>query len=145
MLILLHLIRELKLRGPDDTTLSYDFDVVNDGQWHTYDVPIHEKLQGSLSQIRLHPGTEAPAVTGVTSGGPAPVLGNAFAIDWVRIVIAPTVRRVTGCIDKFYQDGNLGAPTARLEAVPAVTNDYLQSTSTVYADVPPAEAPYATT
>ena len=138
-------VRELKLRGPDDTTLSYDFDLVNDGQWHTYDVPIHEKLQGSLSQIRLHPGIEAPAVTGVTAGGPPPTLGNAFVIDWVRIVIAPTVRRVTGCIDKFYQNENLGSPTAPLQPVPALTNGYLQSISTVYSDIPPAEAMYGTT
>ena len=63
--------------------------------------------------------------------------------EQVRIVIAPTVRRVTGCIDKFYQDGNLGSPTAPLEPLPALTNGYLRSMKTLYADMP--EAPYATT
>ena len=75
------------MRGPYDTILSYDFDLINDGEYHTYAIPIYEKLQGALSQIRVHPGIEAPAVTGVTAGGPAPVLGNAFVIDWVRAAL----------------------------------------------------------
>lgn len=135
-------VREVQLRGPDDTIVSMDFAVVGDGAWRTVSLPFHTKFQGTLHQIRLHPAVQAPYVRGVSNpnalrtdayGGtgassdsngvygsvgaaeteillgadgtnvlkeldaPPPTKGNAFAFDWIRVVVAPTIMRVEGC------------------------------------------------
>lgn len=145
-------VREVQLRGPDDTIVSMDFAIVGDGAWRTVSLPFHTKFQGQLHQIRLHPAVQAPHVRGASnpnalrteahdgknggssstaSGGggsesngvfgsvgaaetevllgadganvlrqldaPPPTKGNAFAFDWIRVVVAPTIMRVEGC------------------------------------------------
>lgn len=142
-------VREVKLRGPDDTIVSMDFAIVGDGAWRTVSLPFHTKFQGMLHQIRLHPAVQAPYVRGISNpnalrteaydgkggssigGGsssdsngvygsvgaseteillgadgtnalreldaPPPTKGNAFAFDWIRVVVAPTIMRVEGC------------------------------------------------
>jgi hypothetical protein len=102
-------VREASLRGPDDTVVSVDFAVVGDGAWRTVSLPLHAAFRGTLRQVRLHPalggggvrGGSGAAATEAALGpsldAPPPTKGNAFAIDWIRVVVAPTIMRVEGC------------------------------------------------
>jgi len=82
--------------------LKLDFEVIPDGTPRIYYVPLHRHHFGLVTQLRLYPAL----ATG--SGAPGPAAGDSFAVSWVRIVKAPTVRRATGCLDKFYGSANLG-------------------------------------
>ena len=59
-------VREMTLRGPEDTITSMDFDIQNDGKWHTYAVPFWKKLNGMLTQIRIYPAVGTKYVRGKT-------------------------------------------------------------------------------
>jgi len=59
-------VREITLRGRDDSFVSMDFPIANDGQWHTYSVPFHSKLHGYLTQMRVYPCVKAPFIRGVS-------------------------------------------------------------------------------
>jgi hypothetical protein len=39
----------------------------------------------------------------------APKFGESFALSFVAIVKAPTIRKVEGCINKYHPDSNIGA------------------------------------
>ncbi|CAM9514142.1 unnamed protein product, partial [Laminaria digitata] len=97
-------LREVELLGPADTTLTepLEFEVFNDNIFHLYHVPIYRSFQGVLTQLRLWPGVEAADVAGRQNASLAPNRGDAFEIDWIRIVRAPHVKRVRGCIDLAY-------------------------------------------
>ncbi len=165
-------VRELTLRGPEDTITAMDFDIQNDGKWHTYAVPFWEKLNGLLTQVRIFPAVGTRYVRGLKDsnvdgeggngapgGGasnanfmgtaekkailaqyngqalvspldsPPPRLGNAFSFDWVRIAVAPTLMRVTGCLNQFYDTANLAAADGALIPTQRLTNDFLVSTT----------------
>ena len=50
---------------------------------------------------------------------------DALAIDYVRIVRAPEVWRVRGCLDKYYDNTNYHAPTYNVSTVVEFINDHL--------------------
>jgi hypothetical protein len=100
------------------TLLNLDFEVLNDGRFHNYYIPLWKHFFGIVTQLRLHP---AMATTGGIRG---PVLGDTFALDWVKFAKAPTVRRVVGCIDKFYPTVNLGYGVSNLTTTQHVTNGF---------------------
>ncbi|CAM9353688.1 unnamed protein product [Discosporangium mesarthrocarpum] len=99
-------LREVEFLGPLEatTTQPLDFDIFNDNSFHMYYVPIHLEFQGVLAQLRLRPGLEIEAVEGKTLGSKAPMCGDAFEIDWIRLARAPHVNRVEGCLDRAYPD-----------------------------------------
>jgi hypothetical protein len=174
-------VRELTLKGRDDSFVSMDFPISGDGQWHTYTLPFHTKLSGYLNQLRVYPCVKAPFVRGVsevnaykdfmtedeikailkthqfTRGGetdtiepldsPSPLLGNSFAVDWIKIAVAPTVMRVMGCsVNKYYETESFTTPLhGALVPYVHTTNNYLLSTSFTQAKWISHEYPYSTT
>ncbi|CAM9411419.1 unnamed protein product, partial [Sphacelaria rigidula] len=97
-------LREVEFLGPGDTTVAKPlaFEIVNDDAFHVYHIPIHRSLQGILTQLRLRVGLEAAEDPGRTSASLSPKRGDAFEIDWIRVVRAPNVKRIRGCIDVSY-------------------------------------------
>ncbi|CAM9141429.1 unnamed protein product [Choristocarpus tenellus] len=81
-----------------------DFDIINDNAFHVYYVPIHLAFNGVLTQMRLHPGLEVEAIEGKTSGSRSPTRGDFFEIDWIRLVRAPHIKRVQGCLDAAFPE-----------------------------------------
>jgi len=137
-------IQEVKLHGVRDDLVAIDFPVRGDGQWRTVALPIYDSLVGVVSQIRIHPALAIPRQPGVTEGGPAPMLGNSFAIDWIRIAVAPAVRQVVGCLNRYSTQPSLNPPVADLRPSETLINGYLSTVKTAYGDLSSAY-PYAGT
>lgn len=78
---------------------------------------------------------------------PAPQHGNAFAVDWIKVAVAPAVMRVEGCdANKYYADENRVEPTAGgLVRHEHVTNHFLKSHSYSQAPWSDHRLPYAST
>lgn len=134
-------VREIRLSGPRDDIVPMDFPVVGDGVWRTVVLPIYTKLRGALTQIRFYPALQ-------TDDDPAtaPLLGNSFAVDWIRIAVQPTIERVTGCINKFYLQPDLANPTTTtITAQVEMVNGVLPVHYTTYTVLPDTAYPYATT
>ena len=80
----------------------FDGFVVNDNAYHTYVVPIYTKVSGNVSQFRLF-----PALLLENQGGDNVDRSfGSFAIDWIRVVRAPQIHKVEGCIDKYFPNNN---------------------------------------
>jgi len=102
-------------QGRDDWTatahaLDVPFAVIGDGRFRTYYVSLWEYYSGVVTQLRLHPavadeGHERSDEPHKSSPG----LGQSFAVDWVRIAKAPTIQKVEGCIDKYFETPHLGS------------------------------------
>ncbi|CAM9683580.1 unnamed protein product, partial [Pylaiella littoralis] len=144
-------LREVELLGPGDTTLPepLDFEVFNDDAFHVYYVPIHRTFQGVLTQLRLRPGVEAEEAVGRRNASLSPRRGDAFEVDWIRIVGAPHVKRVRGCIDVAYEwpdtpaSGRGSAGLSNITAANILVNGFLQLGRTFFGTVEGAE--YGTT
>jgi hypothetical protein len=112
-------------RGNDTAPLqNIDFEVIGDGQWREIYIPVWKYYFGNFTQIRLYPAL-------ATNGGiQGPVFGDTFSVDWVKIAKAPTVKRVTGCFDKFYSTANLGYGVSNITMTEHVINNHLYHYST---------------
>lgn len=86
------------------TWLELEFDVIPDGQYHTYYIPLYDfrnptpVLQDYITQLRLHPvnslaslNEKLPLVT------EAPRLGQVVHVDFIRIAKQPTIESVLHC------------------------------------------------
>ena len=73
---------------------------MNDNSYHTYLVPIYTKVSGNISQFRLFPAILFDASDEESSYG-------YFAIDWIRVIRAPVIMKVEGCIDKHFATDNV--------------------------------------
>ncbi len=82
----------------DGVFIPFDEQVVGDGKYRIYHARVWKRAKGTLQQLRL-----LPAVVETEDD-----LVRNFRIDWVRIVKAPTIRKVEGCIDKYFNSSNLG-------------------------------------
>ncbi|CAM9532082.1 unnamed protein product, partial [Ectocarpus sp. 12 AP-2014] len=140
-------LREVELLGPGDTTLPepLDFEVVNDNAFHVYYIPVHRTFQGLLTQLRLRPGIEAEEIVGRQNASLSPSRGDAFELDWVRIVRAPRVKRVRGCIDVSYEwpdtpeSGRDLAGVSNVTAANGLINGFLRLGRTQFSTVEGAE------
>jgi len=85
------------------------YPVIGDGQWHTTYASFQTKVNGTLTrffdetlqQIRMHPVTQRDKDEGIEAS-PAPKAATAFIVDWIEVVSAPAVERVTGCNGEQY-------------------------------------------
>lgn len=83
--------------------------IQGDGQWHIGYAEIDDseldtstrKLNGTITQLRFWPGVFHENEHSVEVSQ-APLVGSSFQIDWVRIVRAPIINRVTGCAGEKY-------------------------------------------
>ena len=93
-----------------DPSLSFGvpFEVSGDGQYHVYYAPIWEQFSGHAVQLRVQPIVESAATA--TSPEVLPGLGDSISIDWIKIVKAPRIFKVEGCINRYYEESNLLAP-----------------------------------
>jgi hypothetical protein len=112
----------------DENLHNVTFEIQSDGRYHTYYVPLWHSFNGTIAQLRLYPATN------IMPDERPSVLGHTFAVDWIKIAKAPTIRRVTGCIDQFYDmlpvsqmilgDTDLEDPVSSITTTLHVTNDF---------------------
>jgi len=116
-------IREVKLNGYDDTIALVPFSVENTGNYKNYYLPIHEYARGPLVQMRLElqhsrKNEAHPLRT-------RPLTREGLAMDYVRIVRAPEVWRVRGCLDSYYSNATLSDRTFNVTGEVHHINDEL--------------------
>lgn len=113
-------IREVELRGPSagQQLASVPFEIEGDGLFRTLYIPLGGVVSGSISQLRMRP---SPPGSGV--------VGESFAIDWVRVMRKPRVDRVLGCIDKFF-DNPYSEVVSNIAVADFLVNDALVVGST---------------
>jgi hypothetical protein len=100
--------------GSTDFFEDIYFPVIGDGQWRVAYASFQTKdtetntltrfFEETLQQIRLHPvvARNADSVDGKWIESPAPSLGTAVLIDWIELMSAPVIERVTGCNGEQY-------------------------------------------
>jgi len=111
---------------PAGSYVVRDFDLVADGSWTTYAVPVAAERDfapatattTNVTHLRLLPAASSPSYGTVD-------------IDWVRIVHAPTLLRVQGCaalgdVAAAVAAGTPGAPPAVDPAVVTPADQYLR-------------------
>lgn len=94
-------IREFYLDGYDETVRTVPIDFHNDNKFHMYYLPLSTYLSGILTGMRF----EIVYNTEVTYKGRG-LVGQVWrehmSVDYIRVVRAPRIFRVTGCLDKFF-------------------------------------------
>lgn len=102
-------IREISLNGYDDVISVVPFNVDNTGKYKNYYLPIHDYASGPLIQMRLQllhslRPIQPPRNT-------RPITREGLYIDYVRIVRAPEVWRVRGCLERYFSNATLSDET----------------------------------
>ncbi len=132
-------IYELHIDGPSirSTAHAIEFDIIGDGRWHTYYIPIFESFQGAFSQLRFRPMLPG---TGIT--------GQGWEIDFLHINQAPRIDRVQGCIDRHIfseKEFALQMGTVGAENISRLVDDVLLIHETWFPPAGSVDATYSTT
>ena len=115
------------------------FPIIGDGRWHIGYAHIYlneEKvsvaLNNTITQLRLWPGCHRVSDKSWEQSD-APHSGNAFQIDWFRLVRAPVLNRVTGCNgEKFARDEDFNEIHYDVDAVKLKVNGVLEHHQTIW-------------
>ncbi len=118
----------------EDGFVNEYFPLVGDGLWHIGYAEIENerndvmtKLNGTITQIRLWPGHH--------HGGHSipPVKGNSLHVDWIRLVRAPVINRVTGCAgEKYFHNQTMKNPEFNIETDNTNINQVLHQFRTIW-------------
>ncbi len=132
-------ICKLHVNGPSmrSTAHAIEFDIISDGKWHTYYIPIFESFQGTFSQLRFRPMLPG---TGV--------VGQGWEIDFLHIAQAPRIDRVQGCIDRHFfseKEFMLQMGTVRAENIDRLVDDVLLIHETWFPPAGSVDAAHSTT
>ena len=116
-------VRDVSFSGFNEQTTSQTFDIANDAKYNMYYIPVSSILLGPLLRMRFEiietdkgDLVRKNQVTRYSQG---------IAIDYIRVARAPDIRRVTGCIDVYYDDSNFSGPKYNVTKVVTYINDNL--------------------
>eukprot|EP00605_Chrysophyceae_sp_TOSAG23-4_P000358 GSChrysophyteH1.ASY1.ANO1.405.1 assembled CDS len=139
-------IRELSLYGYDEQIAVVPFEVDNTGIYKNYYVPIAPNLAGNLLRIRFELVPELENVEINTKlQTPGRKYREGMHIDYIRIARAPEVRRVRGCLERYFDEPNMVTPYYNVTTIVNNLNDNLPLKYFTKNAMPPADYPYATT
>ena len=82
----------------DGQFVEFDEPFSGDGKHRIYHARVWKRAKGTLQQFRVIPSVLSEADDGKHN----------FRIDWIRVVKAPTLRKLEGCIDKYFDSEHLG-------------------------------------
>lgn len=102
-------IREIALDGFVENVVVVPFAVVNTGEYRTYYLPLFQSILGPMMRMRFE--LIAPPLQGTQVVPKGKIFREGVAIDYVRIIRAPVVWRVRGCVDKYYDNPGFQNPT----------------------------------
>jgi hypothetical protein len=91
-------IRDIKFEGYLETVTILPFTTTNSNHYEIYYLPLSTVMLGPLVLMQLQ--LNQPLIT------PGAFARVDFAIDYVRIGLAPEIWRVNGCLDQYYADLN---------------------------------------
>lgn len=101
-------IRELALDGYDESVTPVPFALNNTGQYETYYLPINTYLTGMLLRMRLE--LLYPEHSEADPHKHGKVFREGLYIDHIRVVRAPEVWKVRGCLEKYYESAAFQQP-----------------------------------
>ncbi len=131
-------IREVSFSGYSEQISAHTFDIDNTGTYKTYYIPIFQHVRGPLLRLRL----EMEKVMDSTLPKDLKLYYEAFSVDFIRIARAPEVRRVLGCLDKYYDNSNFLNPQYNVIPHVEIVNNHLPIHSFSKGSM---DLPYATT
>lgn len=103
-------LTDIELHGADEEVAIAPFEVHNvldnKGKYKNYYIPIHQFLSGQLLRMRLKLFTSATNTQSDQRVRAHMQYREGLAIDYIRIVRAPEIWRVRGCIDVYSTDVN---------------------------------------
>lgn len=137
-------IREFYLDGYDERVNSVPFDLDNSGQYQIYYLPISTYLSGMLQKMRLEVMFANKEET-QTKLNVAHAFREVLTIDYFRLARAPEIRRVTGCLNKFYKTANYFDPQYSIDEIEVKINGALPIHSFTKNTLSNETYPYATT
>lgn len=116
-------IRDIGLEGYDEGVSVLPFEIDNTGTYKNYYLTIHDYLMGPLVQLRFEFFHTMKAEH--LSRKSRPNFREALAIDYVRIVRAPEILKVRGCLDKYFDNPNQNFPNYNVAEKELVINGQL--------------------
>ena len=128
--------------GNTDYFRDIYYPIIGDGQWRTTYASFQVKEDGildrtfdeTLTQMRLYPATfreEKDEDGNIISSSVSPIIGNAFHVDWIRLVSSPVITRVTGCNgEKYASTFDFTTNNFEVFGVEKTVNEYLHYFST---------------
>jgi hypothetical protein len=139
-------IRELSLYGYDEQIAVVPFDIDNTGVYKNYYVPIAPALSGNLLRIRyeLVPELENTEIN-TKLQTPGRKYREGMHIDYIRIARAPDVKRVRGCLERYFDEPNMVKAYYNVTSILDVLNNNLPMRYFTKNQMPPAQYPFATT
>jgi hypothetical protein len=103
-------IREIELHGADEDISVAPFEhsntLDNKGNYKMYYIPIHQFVSGTLLRMRLRMFTAAKQAESDQRVRARAQFREAMAIDYIRVVRAPEIWRVRGCLDAYSETIN---------------------------------------
>lgn len=116
-------IREIALDGYDERVTVVPFSLDNSGEYQNYYLPIHTYLQGMLLRMRL----EIMHIDNIEINPHkyGPLFQESLVIDHIRIIRAPEVWKVRGCLDKYFESASYQNPQYNISSHVDVINNHL--------------------
>ncbi|CAK9037332.1 Uncharacterized protein SCF082_LOCUS22099 [Durusdinium trenchii] len=82
-------------------TVPFSSMVSPDGKFHIAYAPIHEKVRGHVVQMRVFP------LSNVARPQEELDSWSTFDVDWIKLIKVPTILKVEGCINKYFDEDPL--------------------------------------
>ena len=136
-------IRHVSFEGYNEYISISRFKIDNNGEFKNYYVPVHRSINGMLLKIRLifsHRIVKVNQENTYFSNGS--MIREGFGIDYFRLVRAPQVWRVRGCLDVYYDNPNMQIPQFNVDTTTNIINGHLRMNSFVKSKM---KLQYATT
>jgi len=128
-------IREVSFEGYDEYITPVPFLLDNTGNYKNYYIPVHNYFLGTILRMKLQIET-------YFDNNAISQYGEGLNIDYIRIVRAPEIWRVRGCLDRYYMTAARLNPTYNVTSITEIINGNLPIRSFIKNEL---AFPYATT
>lgn len=116
-------VREIILDGYDERVTMVPFDIDNSGRYAMTYLPLSGYLLGNLLKMRFE--LAIPSSINTPSIQPQTRFMEMWSIDYIRIIRAPEVFKVRGCLDKYFMSADLRNPAYNVTSHLHMINDHL--------------------
>lgn len=128
-------IREISFEGYDEYTTAVPFQLQNTGKYQNYYLPINNYFLGKLLRMKVQ-------IERHFENDPISRYAEGLSIDYIRIVRAPEILRVRGCLDRYYMTEQRVNATYNVTSITELINGNLPIRSFIKNEM---TLPYATT
>lgn len=115
---------EFQVISTEQSIATLPFDIDNTGTYKNYYLPVNEVLKGPLVRMRFNFFHEGKAIYNNLLTRPS--FRESVAIDYIRIVRAPEIWKIRGCIDKYYNNPDQYDPQYNVTSLKRLVNERLE-------------------